>query len=81
LPSQKALGEKLLAQGTQIYNEFLSSIAIPQDLTKTVEIPSSKPGQITDSYQAVLDDPAEYTRLMKENPELVAELERNYRRQ
>lgn len=75
LPSQKTFAEKMLMNGEEQYQEYLQSIQKPEDLTKPEMIAGSNQPQAV-TYQQLLDNPAEYCRLMKENPALVAELER-----
>jgi len=77
LPSQKGIAEKLLATDPALYNEFLATAATP-DLTKKVVITASKPADIT--YQTLLDDSELHAKMLKESPETVEALEKEWRK-
>ena len=75
LPAQKAFAKQLLSYSRKTYEDYLGTLA-GADLTKPVGITVGVPHEQT--YQALLDNPAEYCKLMKENPALVAELKEKH---
>ena len=77
LPSQKDFATKALTQGADVYNDFLKAIGKTTDVTTSINIQSGKKEDL--NYRALLDNPALHCKMLKENPELVAELEKKWR--
>ena|GEM_PF-372086 len=79
MPSQKDFAIKMLTQGTETYEAYLKTISPFAALTKTVDIPNAQPPS-EETYEDLLNNPAEFIRLSKENPSALAELEKKFRR-
>lgn len=84
LPAQKGLAAKLLAQGRELYDEFIASNAIP-DLTQEVPVQAGQgdgldPFKDVQSFGDLVDNPALAAQMEKEQPERYKKLYNQYMR-